>query len=892
MEDSTVSRVARRVSRGFAFCLLVAGVAEDRLAHAGNNFWTLHGPEGGWIQDAEFHPTDPTILYAAAPSGVYRSTDSGVTWQTTQDDFSGFPADIVVSPTNPDRLLLAAANSGYVSTNAGSTFFTRASTAPLGASFRVEISRDGQTAYIADGTRIRRSTDQGETWEPRASIPGAGDLQLINALEIDPADSNIVYASIFGLGIWRSVDGGASWSSLTAAFPDVSQTQNLILDPANPQRILAATQKGLFISDNAGASWSGTAITDQLSDVDVDPASSDVIYVTSLTGEVRKSTDRGGSWTPLPVGGSSFGAPALIVSASQSSRLMFIGGDGLSISENGGATWTQRNSGIRGTVIRGFSAGANRVYASALNAGIFFIGQNGSSAAAPVNNADLLQLGSARSLSMVSVPGPSDTLFAILNDKTLVKSADSGNTWANAPGFPSPAPLQAFASADSQQLYVTAIDGLYKSSDRGGQWTASHSGLPITADNAIETLAPASTPAVLYAALRVGATSPTYRIYKSSDAAASWSAVSPAFNVPVFGLTVHPQIDQVLYAGIGSDLQRSADGGATWSTVTANGSALCCTFVQIVFDKSNPRILYAVSSNAVLRSADTGVTWEPLGNGVDLPNVQLTSLALDSAQPSTLLLGTVGLGIRKFTVAPDLELTLTPPGSLTQNTTATYTMTLRNRGELAATNVRVTANLPPGATPTAPTGSVITWSFDVVRGLATSTLSFNVAPTAAGSFAVSASVTSDQPDFASDNNNVGSSMNVAAAAPPPTLGGGGGGAMSIEVLLLLAAALLLLRLSAKTSRGPASASDLNVTTLAHLCLLHRPCGMRLLPHRTPRPTSGPGRSRLRSCRASSTICTAVSEGTLPASPPKFPDGRAQSYRGSSRRSPAPRRHGY
>src|SRR5947209_5146755 len=58
-----------------------------------------------------------------------------------------------------------------------------------------------------------------------------------------------------------------------------------------------------------------------------------------------------------------------------------------------------------------------------------------------------------------------------------------------------------------------------------------------------------------------------------------------------------------------------------------------------------------------------------------------------------------------------------------------------------------------------------------------------------------------------------------------------------------------------------------------------------------RSTSGQARPRRRSCRASSTICTAASGGNPLVSPPKSPDARAASYRGSSTCSPSPRRHG-
>src|SRR5438046_627648 len=62
-------------------------------------------------------------------------------------------------------------------------------------------------------------------------------------------------------------------------------------------------------------------------------------------------------------------------------------------------------------------------------------------------------------------------------------------------------------------------------------------------------------------------------------------------------------------------------------------------------------------------------------------------------------------------------------------------------------------------------------------------------------------------------------------------------------------------------------------TFSSLSPLRRAFGRRLLQRRTPRPTSGQALTRRRSCHASSTICTAGSEGNPLASPPRSPDGR-------------------
>ena len=70
------------------------------------------------------------------------------------------------------------------------------------------------------------------------------------------------------------------------------------------------------------------------------------------------------------------------------------------------------------------------------------------------------------------------------------------------------------------------------------------------------------------------------------------------------------------------------------------------------------------------------------------------------------------------------------------------------------------------------------------------------------------------------------------------------------------------------------AGCLKAAFFSSLSPLRRAFGRRLLQRRKPQPTSGQTRPRRRSCRASSTICTAGSEGNPLESPPKFPDGPA------------------
>src|SRR5262249_43311576 len=97
-------------------------------------------------------------------------------------------------------------------------------------------------------------------------------------------------------------------------------------------------------------------------------------------------------------------------------------------------------------------------------------------------------------------------------------------------------------------------------------------------------------------------------------------------------------------------------------------------------------------------------------------------------------------------------------------------------------------------------------------------------------------------------------------------------------------------ISARSSGHARSNRTVALTPVMHL-LFHCPFGRRLLQRRTPRPTSGQARPRRRSCRASSTICTAGSADSPLESPPTPPDARGLLNQDSSTCSPSLHRRG-
>ncbi|NJB37891.1 thrombospondin type 3 repeat-containing protein [Croceivirga sp. JEA036] len=142
------------------------------------------------------------------------------------------------------------------------------------------------------------------------SLPGTG---RINAIAVDPNDSNIWYAGAPAGGIWKSLNAGQSWTNLFDDFLQIG-VSGIAIDPQNSNIIYIATGDddaadsfsiGVYKSIDGGITWNATALSAEndetwgnnrlMSEIQVDPTNSNIIWVATSFG-LYKSQDAGISW--------------------------------------------------------------------------------------------------------------------------------------------------------------------------------------------------------------------------------------------------------------------------------------------------------------------------------------------------------------------------------------------------------------------------------------------------------------------------------------------------------------------------------------------------------------------------------------------------------------------
>lgn len=170
----------------------------------------------------------------------------------------------------------------------------------------------GNPAHVLAGAAhggVWESFDRGTSWSPRTDY---ASTLTVGALAFDPANSRTVYCgtgegdwwSYLGAGILRSTDGGTSWSTLCTA-PFVGQGfYDLLVHPTTPGLMLAATTNGLYRSTDGGSTWSQRRSTRTWSLAIAPTGGASAEILAGCQDGLYRSSDGGNSWSVVSLPGS------------------------------------------------------------------------------------------------------------------------------------------------------------------------------------------------------------------------------------------------------------------------------------------------------------------------------------------------------------------------------------------------------------------------------------------------------------------------------------------------------------------------------------------------------------------------------------------------------------
>jgi photosystem II stability/assembly factor-like uncharacterized protein len=350
--------------------------------------WRFHGPGniGGRVRGLVIHPDNPKILYVGSVSGgVWKSTDGGVSWFPTMNDLITLNISALEMKPGDPNTLYAGTGEGFLSidnlpgrgilktTDGGNTWKRVHVAQGLNSPFImvIAVSPANPNVVYAAGRKaiplnapyhsvetvpnpgvsaIFKSTDSGETWKDITTGKGIEHNRLTPYddfpadVVVNPTDANVVYAT-FGLyypgGIWKSADGGQTWSRLTNGLPNPKLPNmgygriKLAMAPSDPNVLYASfayerkqgdtvdlknwAMLGLWKTTDGGQSWTQvtTPLTinlrnrnaghttalgsqgDYANAIIVHPTDPNIVFVGGL--DIYKSIDGGNTWSQVSI---------------------------------------------------------------------------------------------------------------------------------------------------------------------------------------------------------------------------------------------------------------------------------------------------------------------------------------------------------------------------------------------------------------------------------------------------------------------------------------------------------------------------------------------------------------------------------------------------------------
>lgn len=233
----------------------------------GGRNWQYLPFQSGKVYGLDMDPVDSKIIYASGVwqrrGKIFKSLDGGKTWAEIYTSPSAGPLIIAlkIDKRNPDNIYAATSDNQVIKTTDGGGSWKNIFAAP-GPVTRIAIDNlNSNLIYFATLERgVFKSTDGGKKFEDISKDISRLILgnQNINALEIDPHNTNWVYMA-GGVGILRSRDAGKTWEKIEvlnnpANFP----VKSLAINPKNPSEIVYGAAQAVYKSVDGGSSWATT----------------------------------------------------------------------------------------------------------------------------------------------------------------------------------------------------------------------------------------------------------------------------------------------------------------------------------------------------------------------------------------------------------------------------------------------------------------------------------------------------------------------------------------------------------------------------------------------------------------------------------------------------------
>jgi photosystem II stability/assembly factor-like uncharacterized protein len=259
-----------------------------------------------------FDPHDPQVMYAGMrDSGVYKSIDGGRSWAPSHTGLTQAKiSSLLIVPDNPQTLYANAGTAGvFKSLDGGQTWISKSNGMdPMlgvwGTNLVMDPNNSQRLWFARHAEAIYETLDGGESW--MRIFGGVRCLGAIMALQASPAEQDVLFAGgKLEEGcpsmVYRSADGGRTWSALALQVPGSMATFGLWIGPSTGRMLYAqiGTEKDeqLWLSADGGQTWA-PSLQGGCTSLVFDPANDQKAYC-GKQDTLSVTSDGGSTWTRL-----------------------------------------------------------------------------------------------------------------------------------------------------------------------------------------------------------------------------------------------------------------------------------------------------------------------------------------------------------------------------------------------------------------------------------------------------------------------------------------------------------------------------------------------------------------------------------------------------------------
>ncbi len=484
-----------------------------------------------------------------------------------------------------------------------------------------------------------KSTDGGFTWSTTTDLlPSIA----IADIAIDPQQPNTMYIAtgdgygyevggdfwggIYTGGIFKSTDGGNTFSPTSLSFEQTNfQIFNrIIINPQNPNVLLTCSRNFIYRSADAGQTWI-RVFSGRVYDLEFKPGDPNTVYA-ALGALIYKSTDGGQSWFSSAGLSGASGRMSIAVTPDNPDVIYALSASGdLWKSPDEGVTFNIKTSPAIFSTFYGYYDNVLEVSASDENVvltGGVDIVRSNTGGNTWYDNNGQGSTGVHVDQKDFEFDPSSANTYIAANDGGIYKTYNGGNTWVNLGDDIKIKQYYRFSSSASNPSIYYA-----GSQDNGTDQFTGSFWRKVYGGDGMDCAVNPSNSNIAFVSSQYG------NFRRTTDGGNNFSGVSPAnqSGAWVTPIAIHPVNHSTVFVGY-QDLFRSTNNGSNWTPISTNvfGND---DIDRIRISPSNPNFMYLSTLNSIKRSVDGGFTFTYAGTGLPLGGIALTDIAISTSDP-------------------------------------------------------------------------------------------------------------------------------------------------------------------------------------------------------------------------------------------------------------------